>query len=162
MPHGMVARERDRGRHPFRMRPEVASGRARSRNCGSERGALVGQPGRVPVSVVIVDDHPAFRRAARELLRARGHAVLGEADCAARALELVARLAPEAVLLDVQLGDECGLDVARALTHAHPGLRVLLVSGACDLDPEAVRASGACGLLHKSRLAAEGADPFAT
>jgi DNA-binding NarL/FixJ family response regulator len=125
-----------------------------------ERDRFRGQPGRVPTSVVIVDDHPSFRQAARDLLTARGHVVLGEADCAAAAHELVGRLAPDAVLLDLRLGDECGLEIARTLTHAHPGLRVLLVSTECELDPRQVRESGACGFLHKSQLACAAADPF--
>jgi DNA-binding NarL/FixJ family response regulator len=118
------------------------------------------QPGPVPARVVIVDDHPDFRRAARELLAARGHTVVGEADCGAAAQELVARLVPDVVMLDVRLGDECGLDVARALTQLCPRLRVLLVSAECELDPQRVRESGASGFLPKSQLARWSADPF--
>lgn len=113
------------------------------------------------MSVVIVDDHPGFRGAVRELLEARGHAVVGEADCAAAALELVSQLVPDAVLLDVELGHECGLDVAWSLTNAHPGLRVLLVSAECYADPQRVRESGACGFVPKSQLACADADLFA-
>ena len=43
--------------------------------------------------VVIVDDHAGFRRVARELLGLRGYAVVGEAGCAAEALDLVAGVA---------------------------------------------------------------------
>ena len=113
------------------------------------------------MSVVIVDDHPTFRSAARELLTARGYAVIGEADCAAAAHALVARVVPDAVLLDLQLGDECGFDVAWALTRTHPELRVLLVSAAGDADPRRIRESGACGFLLKSQLGRVGVDPFA-
>jgi two-component system response regulator EvgA len=109
---------------------------------------------------VIVDDHPSFRQAARALLEARGHVVVGEAACGAAAQELIARLLPDVVLLDVRLGDECGLEIASALTKEYPRLRVLLVSSECELDPRRVRESGACGFMHKSRLGRLGADPF--
>jgi DNA-binding NarL/FixJ family response regulator len=133
-----------------------------------DRAAAVWTAGRPAVSlglvrlrIVIVDDHPSFRGAARELLRARGHSVVGEADCAASAQELVSRLAPDAVTLDLQLGDECGLELARRLTLAHPGLEVLLVSDERHADPQRVRDSGASGFLPKSQLARADAELFA-
>jgi len=61
--------------------------------------------------VLVVDDQPDFREAARLLLERRGYAVAGEAGCAATALDTVERLAPEAVLLDVRLGGDDGFDV---------------------------------------------------
>jgi DNA-binding NarL/FixJ family response regulator len=107
----------------------------------------------VTLSVLIVDDQPSFRRAARELLEARGYAVVAEAVCSVTALEALARLQPDAVLLDVRLGPESGFDIARALTRARPGLAVLLVSA--DV-PQACLARvyecGARGFLLKPRL----------
>ena len=73
-----------------------------------------------PLRVLIVDDQPAFRQAARALLEARGSAVVGEAGRAAAALEAAKRLEPDAVLLDVRLGGESGHEVARALTRFDP------------------------------------------
>src|SRR4051794_19346804 len=105
-----------------------------------------------PVRVAIVDDHPSFRRSARELLALRGHDVVGEADCAAAAYEVIARCRPDLVLLDVRLGGESGFDVARTLAKTHPSLAVLLVS-ACDLDLDLVVGSPARGFMPKWRLA---------
>jgi DNA-binding NarL/FixJ family response regulator len=103
---------------------------------------------------VIVDDHASFRCVARALLDQRGFAVVGEANGGAAACELVARVAPDAVLLDVGLGAECGFDVARTLVAAHPGLAVLLVSAREDVASVLrVQVSGACGFVPKSRLA---------
>src|SRR5690348_17276822 len=102
--------------------------------------------------VVIVDDHPTFRRAMAELLRARGYDVVGEAACAASARHVVAALRPDAVALDVQLGADCGLALAGALTTAQAGLRVVLLSAGADPDPARVRASGACAFIRKSEL----------
>ena|ERR1700754_3292212 len=114
-----------------------------------------------PLRFLIVDDHPVFRRAARVLLAARGHEVLGEADCASGALDAVARLAPDGVLLDVRLGAECGFEVARALTQAHPGLAVVLVSSDWpQAGEERLHDCGARGFVLKSQLAATDLSDF--
>jgi DNA-binding NarL/FixJ family response regulator len=75
-----------------------------------------------------VDDQPTFRGMARRVLESRGYVVAGEAGSAAAATAAAQRLAPDAVLLDVCLGQDSGFDVAYALTQAHPELAVLLVS----------------------------------
>ena len=104
--------------------------------------------------VLIVDDQPVFRRAARRLLGARGYVVVAEADCAAAALEAVEQLEPDAVLLDVRLGDESGFEVARALTRCDPAVAVLLVSVTDHGDgDEQAHACGARGFLPKKWLA---------
>jgi DNA-binding NarL/FixJ family response regulator len=102
--------------------------------------------------VVIVDDQQAFRQAARRLLEARGYDVVGEAGCGASALEAVERHAPEAVLLDVRLGSDDGFAVCRELTHAQPGLSVVLASDDEYEQSELVAGCGARGFVRKSRL----------
>jgi DNA-binding NarL/FixJ family response regulator len=113
-----------------------------------------------PLRLVIIDDQPVFRRVARVLLVARGHQVVGEADCAC-ALDAVARLAPDGVLLDVCLGPECGFEVARALTQAHPGLAVVLVSADWpQAGEERLHYCGARGFVLKSKLVATDLSDF--
>lgn len=103
--------------------------------------------------VLVVDDQPAFRDAARRLLERRGYAVVAEASCAASALDAVERFAPEAVLLDVRLGDDNGFDVCRRLTRAQPGLAVLLTStGQYEHSHELAASNGARGFISKTRL----------
>jgi DNA-binding NarL/FixJ family response regulator len=63
-------------------------------------------------TVLIVDDHPAFRSAARALLEASDFDVVGEAVDGASAVVAAAELRPEIVLLDVQLPDIDGFEVA--------------------------------------------------
>jgi DNA-binding NarL/FixJ family response regulator len=106
-----------------------------------------------PLRLLIVDDHPAFRKAARRLLEARGYDVVAEADSGTRALDAVERLEPHAVLLDVRLGDEDGFAVCGQLTRARPELAVLLASDS-DFEhcEEAIARSGARGFVRKSRL----------
>ena len=106
--------------------------------------------------MLIVDDHPGFRATARRLLTHRGYSVVGEAACADAAIAAAARLQPDAVLLDVHLGDADGFEVARALARTCPRAAVLLVSS-CDYpDCEVLaRRAGAVGFLVKSQLATE-------
>jgi DNA-binding NarL/FixJ family response regulator len=67
-------------------------------------------------TLLIVDDDIRFRRFARQLLEGEGFTVVGEAADGAGALSEVASLRPQVVLLDLQLPDVSGLQVARRIT----------------------------------------------
>jgi DNA-binding NarL/FixJ family response regulator len=83
----------------------------------------------VRTRILIVDDHAPFRSFARALLRAEGFDVVGEAGDAASAVEAVARLQPELVLLDVRLPDGDGFEVAgRIASQPQPPVVVLCSS----------------------------------
>src|ERR671914_2325747 len=69
-------------------------------------------------SVLIVDDHPSFRASARMLLESEGFDVVGEAEDGEGALVAVRELRPDVVLLDVQLPDIDGPEVAARLAGA--------------------------------------------
>jgi DNA-binding NarL/FixJ family response regulator len=103
--------------------------------------------------VLIVDDHPSFRASARRLLAAEGFDVVGEAEDGASALAEAARLLPELVLLDVQLPDIDGFEVASRLTRGGGGPAVVLTSSrdGSDFGP-LVAASGAAGFVPKGDL----------
>jgi CheY-like chemotaxis protein len=105
------------------------------------------------VTVLIVDDHPSFRANARALLEAEGFQVVGEAEDGASALRAAAELEPELVLLDVQLPDLSGFEVARRLTNGGGGPVVVLVSSrdGADFGP-LVERSGARGFIPKAEL----------
>jgi CheY-like chemotaxis protein len=148
--------------HPYRViagRDSALRFGQGSRNCGIDGAAGDRQHGGVsprtpnPPRVLIVDDQPSFRGMARRVLEWRGYVVAGEAGSAAAATAAAQRLAPDAVLLDVCLGQDSGFDVACALTKAHPELAVLLVSsidyGRCK---PLVRACGARGFVLKCDL----------
>jgi DNA-binding NarL/FixJ family response regulator len=84
--------------------------------------------------VLVVDDHPTFRRFARQLLEEAGYTVVGEAADGASAVEAARLLEPEIVLLDVLLPDVSGLAVAEALAALSPTPHVVLVSSRSAAD----------------------------
>lgn len=105
------------------------------------------------ISVLIVDDHPSFRVTARALLTAEGFEVVGEAENGAGALRCVKELHPDLVLLDVQLPDFDGFEVASRLTGNGSGPIVVLTSSrdGSDFGP-LVAQSGARGFVPKGEL----------
>jgi DNA-binding NarL/FixJ family response regulator len=109
------------------------------------------------MSVLIVDDHPSFRANARALLEAEGFDVVGEAEDGESALSEAARLSPELVLLDVQLPDLDGFEVAarlRSNNGASP--EVVLTSSRDGSDfGTLVARSGARGFVPKAELSGE-------
>jgi DNA-binding NarL/FixJ family response regulator len=109
----------------------------------------------VPLTVLIVDDHPSFRALARTVLQAEGFDVIGEAVDGASALTEAERLHPELVLLDAQLPDTDGFAVAAELTKGGDGPAVVLTSSrdAADFGP-LVAESGALGFVAKADLSA--------
>jgi DNA-binding NarL/FixJ family response regulator len=80
------------------------------------------------MSVLIVDDHPSFRASARRLLEAEGFNVVGEAADGQAAIAAAQELRPEVVLLDVQLPDLDGFEVAARLAALGLPSAVVLTS----------------------------------
>ena len=102
-------------------------------------------------TVVIVDDSEPFRRSVRGLLELDGYDVIGEATDGASALDLVTRLRPDVVLLDIGLPDMSGLEIAERLAPAPS--RVVLVSSRDPADfGKRLRRSGAAGFIPKDEL----------
>jgi DNA-binding NarL/FixJ family response regulator len=105
------------------------------------------------MSVVIVDDHPGFRATARALLEEEGYVVVGEAEDGASALAAVAKLRPGLVLLDVQLPDMNGFDLAPLLQRNGSAPAVILTSSRDVADfGTLVEESGARGFVPKDEL----------
>jgi DNA-binding NarL/FixJ family response regulator len=78
--------------------------------------------------VLIVDDHAGFRRLARTLLELEGFEVAGEAATGRDAVEMVATVQPDVVLLDIHLPDVNGFAVCREILADRPRIRVVLCS----------------------------------
>jgi two-component system response regulator EvgA len=110
----------------------------------------------MPTSVLIVDDHPSFRLSARRMLEADGYTVVGEAEDGATALEAARELDPDLVLLDVQLPDLDGFEVAERLRAAGGRSEIVLTSTRERSDfGEEVADSPARGFVTKGELSAE-------
>ncbi len=111
--------------------------------------------GREPVNrtVLIVDDHPSFRATARMLLESEGYDVVGEAPDGTTAIAAARELRPDLVLLDVNLPDLDGFDVAARLTGDADAPAVVLVSSRDAGDFRGmVGRTGARGFLSKADL----------
>ena len=107
----------------------------------------------VQTTVLIVDDHPSFRASARALLETEGFDVVGEAENGVRALACAKELKPDVVLLDVQLPDFDGFEVASRLTKNGDGPTVVLTSSRDGSDfGSLVPSSGAVGFIPKAEL----------
>ena len=107
----------------------------------------------MPPRVLIVDDHALFRDAARRVLSAAGFDVVAGAADAAGALRLARELRPDVILVDVQLPDADGFQLARELTGRPGGPVVVLVSGRPRSDYGGlVERSGARGFIDKAEF----------
>ena len=104
---------------------------------------------------LIVDDSERFLEVARASLNGDGVQVVGTATTSATALEQTEKLRPDVVLVDVGLGSESGLDLARRLVEDYPYLesRVVMVSTQAEEDvADMIRASAAVGFIPKRSL----------
>jgi DNA-binding NarL/FixJ family response regulator len=105
---------------------------------------------------LIVDDHGDFRRQARALLEAEGLFVVGEAVDGSSALDEVAALRPDVVLLDIGLPDIDGFEVAARLAGSDPAPGVVLISSReAATYGGRVAASTAAGFVRKDDLSAD-------
>jgi DNA-binding NarL/FixJ family response regulator len=105
------------------------------------------------MTVLIVDDHPSFRASARTLLEAEGYEVVGEAENGIGALEAATRLHPDLVLLDVQLPDLDGFQVAERLGRLADPPAIVLTSSRDGADyGRCIQESGARGFVPKADL----------
>ena len=110
-------------------------------------------------TVLIVDDHPSFRATARALLESEGFDVVGEAKDGREALEQAELLQPEVVLLDVQLPDTTGFDVARALAHSNGGSPAIVLVSSRDASDYGDRFFGDGGAAGWAGLILQGDEP---
>ena len=100
-----------------------------------------------PMGVLTVDDHPGFRRAAREVIEATaGFESLGEAASGVEALALAAEVSPSLVLVDVRMPDMNGLETSRRLHVSHPEAVIVLITTEANVELDGC---GAVALISK-------------
>lgn len=124
-----------------------------------------------PIRILVVDDHALFRQGLRQLLATTDDLlVVGEAGSGSEAVELVTRLAPDVVLMDIAMPDLDGIATTEILRQRYPGIRiVMLTMYDAATHGAAARAAGASAYVVKSsrpeelfqaiRAAANGASP---
>ena len=111
----------------------------------------------MPTTVLIVDDHPSCRLSARRTLEAAGgYSVVGEAVDGAGAIDAVREFAPDLVLLDIQLPDFDGFEVAARLGESDGCPTIVFMSTRDGSDfGDRIAASRARGFVAKDELSGE-------
>lgn len=100
--------------------------------------------------VLIADDHDLFRTGLRNLLEEQGVQIVGEAASGAEAVHAVRELAPDVVVMDLNMPGMGGIDATRHITSIAPLTRVVMLT-ISDSDTDVMDAilAGACGYLLK-------------
>jgi len=104
------------------------------------------------VRVLIVDDHELVRQGlAKLILLASDLELVGKAADGQQAIELADKLKPDVILMDVALGEMCGIEATRQILMNNPGIKVIGLSIYTDTSViEAMRRAGAVGYLTKN------------
>jgi DNA-binding NarL/FixJ family response regulator len=114
-------------------------------------------------TILIVDDHPSFRAAARFLLESEGFHVVGVATDGESAVAETLRLSPDVVLLDVSLPDIDGFEVASQLRAAGASSAIVFTSSRDGVDfGPLITDSGGRGFIAKSELTGDAVRALAT
>src|SRR5260370_4840129 len=121
-------------------------------NPGSSRHKALTKPaGRAPIRVILADDHPVVRKGLSSCLSQYEHiTIVGEAADGQDVLRKAKALAPDMVLMDIDMPLLNGLSAAEILRKENPGIKVLILSMLNDSDYVLrVLQSGACGYVLK-------------
>lgn len=103
--------------------------------------------------LLVVDDHEVVNWGLRVLLTQEDWVQrCVTARSAEQAVAHARRYDPHVALIDVHLGGESGVDVARQVKEIRPGVRILLMSGAGPVAPKALRVAKAAGFVSKAWL----------
>lgn len=108
------------------------------------------QSGQVLPQVLIVDDNDLMRTVLRSILREGGYQVLGEARNGVVAMEMVQRLRPEVICMDVVMPEMDGVEALQAIKMMRPETVVIMITGTPSVDTvRASIAAGASGFIIK-------------
>jgi DNA-binding NarL/FixJ family response regulator len=102
------------------------------------------------VRVLIVDDHDLFRSGLRNLLEEEGVQIIGEAAAGQEAVDIVREVAPDVVVMDLNMPGMGGVEATRHISTIAPLTRVVMLT-ISDQDNDVIDAilAGACGYLLK-------------
>jgi len=100
--------------------------------------------------VLLVDDNDLMRTLLRGILRSESCQVIGEAKNGMIALDLIEKMLPDVVFLDVMMPEMDGLEVLQNVKEKHPGIRVIMITGNPSVEnvQESIQ-GGASGFIVK-------------
>ena len=82
-----------------------------------------------PISMLVVDDHPLFRRGILWSLEAeKDIVVVGEAENGQKAVQLANQYVPDLMLIDINMPEMSGLEVTRIVKRHHPQMGVIILT----------------------------------
>ena len=111
----------------------------------------------MPIRVMVIDDHPVFRKGVRALLEGTADiTVVGEAGTGTEAIALISSLTPDVVIMDLMLPDMSGLEATETIHAQSPQTKVLVLTSHAEADAlvPALKA-GATGYVLKSETRVE-------
>jgi CheY-like chemotaxis protein len=117
-------------------------------------GRMKSEPDTSGFRILIVDDSRHFLDAARGVLEQDGMTVVGVASTRAEALQRATELHPDGILVDIDLGEESGLELARDLASSGAAPVVLISAYPESELTDLIAASPAIGFVSKSDLSA--------
>jgi len=125
---------------------------ARHTRC-SHRYSAVMTDSTQPITLVIADDHPAFRSGIRTILeKVEAVDIVGETGTGRGAIRLITEHKPTVLLLDIELPDISGLEVAREIQRLEPSTRILALSSYDDTAyVRGLMQAGAAGYITKEK-----------
>ena len=150
---GVGVRSRSRSTRLYTRRPPLShSLRRRVRQLSQATDT----PPQLSPRVLLVDDHDLFRTGLRTLLEAQGIDVVGEAETGTGALALIREVAPDVVVMDLNMPGIGGVEATRQIAMIAPLTRVLVLT-ISDQDADVMDAilAGACGYLLKDAAVQE-------
>ena len=100
--------------------------------------------------ILLVDDNDLMRTLLRGILRSESCQVVGEAKNGLIALDLIERVLPDVVFLDVMMPEMDGLEALQNIKEKHPGIRVIMITGNPSVEnvQESIQ-GGASGFIVK-------------
>lgn len=118
----------------------------------TDPGAGSEQSGDGPVTVLVVDDHAAFRSVVREVVaRVPGFEVIGEVGSGEAAIEALENRPARLVLIDKRMPGMSGVEASRIIASRHSEV-VIALSSVEDMDQQVVDECGAAAVIDKHRL----------
>ncbi len=105
-----------------------------------------------PISIVIIDDHPVVRHGLKNIFNKQEQFVVaGEAKDDEEAVDVVSRIKPDVIILDISLGDSDGIDLIENLIGLSPQAKIIMYTMHCNKDLVAWSLqAGARGYMLKS------------